>query len=78
MGNPINAALASAQKTLDDSNNLTDSVNKQAGPPTAKPKPQPKSDYSHAHDVRKAAASGPTTGDELAAKKRQVEEVSPQ
>ena len=82
MGNPINAALAAAQKTIDDSNDLSKSVTHQAGntvDPTAPKKPlPPTSDYAHAHTVRKAAAHAPTTGDELAAKKRQVEEVSPQ
>lgn len=53
MGNPIAAALASAHKTLDSANNYQGSVEKQAGPPTAKPKPPaPKSDYSHARAAR--------------------------
>jgi hypothetical protein len=81
MGNPISSALASAQKAIDDSNDLSKSVTHQAGntvDPTAPKKPlPPTSDYTHAHTARKAAAhAAPTTGDELAAKQRQVKEVT--
>ena len=81
MGNPITSALASAQKALDDSNNLSSSVTHQAGNKTDPTAPKkalaPTSDYAHAHNARKAAAAAPTTtGDELAAKARQVKEVT--
>jgi hypothetical protein len=80
MGNPINDALAAAQRQVDKGNDFSANVTKQAGnkiDPTAPKKPlPPTSDYTHAHTARKAAAhAAPTTGDELAAKQRQVGEV---
>jgi hypothetical protein len=84
MGNSVNDALAAAQRQVDSGNDFSKNVTKQAGntvDPTAPKKAlAPTSDYTHAQNARKAAATKAAphainTGDELAAKQRQVGDV---